>query len=370
MFGEVPPAELYNVDIASFYPTERDIQKLVLGIDPMQDLHGYDNPWPAGGGVNLLAPAQIADTTVRGVRFYADGDGTMQLRGTSEDGYSANFIYTIDEITLPSSDIYVHLLNPVANAQVSLFFYYNGSNVAGITLGAVNRIYKLTNLSGATINQINLVVASGQTVDITLTPMLCLDNVAKAFSPYSNICPISGWTGTNIYVSPTLDVQDATVYPISWHNEAGTVYGGTLDVLTGVLTVTWKSADMGDFPWVLRNNNQHRQAWKTDVSDMKFVPNDYPNPPPLLCEILKTIVPNTSWRSYEITYYDGQLNAMVATNEYADAEAFTTAMSGVQLVYEIATPLTYQLTPQQIATLHPGINNVWCDTGPVIELIS
>ena len=49
---------------------------------------------------------------------------------------------------------------------------------------------------------------------------------------------------------------------------------------------------------------------------------------------------------------------------------FKTAMSGVQLLYELATPLTDQLTPQQIATLRPGINNVWCDTGPVIELIS
>jgi hypothetical protein len=39
-------------------------------------------------------------------------------------------------------------------------------------------------------------------------------------------------------------------------------------------------------------------------------------------------------------------------------------VSGVQLVYELATPITYQLTPQEITTLL-GVNNVWSDCGPV-----
>jgi len=33
-----------------------------------------------------------------------------------------------------------------------------------------------------------------------------------------------------------------------------------------------------------------------------------------------------------------------------------------QFVYELATPITYDLTPQQIALLR-GDNNVWADTG-------
>ena len=31
---------------------------------------------------------------------------------------------------------------------------------------------------------------------------------------------------------------NGTTYPISWASEAGTVYGGTLDVVSGTLTVT------------------------------------------------------------------------------------------------------------------------------------
>jgi hypothetical protein len=37
-------------------------------------------------------------------------------------------------------------------------------------------------------------------------------------------------------------------------------------------------------------------------------------------------------------------------------------MSGVQLCYELATPITYQLTPQEVATLL-GSNRVWSDAG-------
>ena len=33
-----------------------------------------------------------------------------------------------------------------------------------------------------------------------------------------------------------------------------------------------------------------------------------------------------------------------------------------QLVYELATPITYHLTPQEITSLL-GVNNVWADTG-------
>lgn len=39
-------------------------------------------------------------------------------------------------------------------------------------------------------------------------------------------------------------------------------------------------------------------------------------------------------------------------------------MSGVQLVYELVTPIEYQLTQQEVTTLL-GTNNIWADTGDV-----
>ena len=52
------------------------------------------------------------------------------------------------------------------------------------------------------------------------------------------------------------------------------------------------------------------------------------------------------------------------------ADAFKSAMSGVQLCYELATPTTIQLTTQQIDSLL-GRNSVWADSGDVtVEYIA
>ena len=53
-----------------------------------------------------------------------------------------------------------------------------------------------------------------------------------------------------------------------------------------------------------------------------------------------------------------------ANLESLDTTAFKTAMDGVQLVYELATPTEVQLTPTEVKTLL-GQNNVWADTGEV-----
>jgi len=42
--------------------------------------------------------------------------------------------------------------------------------------------------------------------------------------------------------------------------------------------------------------------------------------------------------------------------------AGTTPTTGAQVVYQLSTPITYTLTPQEIRTLL-GENNLWADTG-------
>ena len=51
-------------------------------------------------------------------------------------------------------------------------------------------------------------------------------------------------------------------------------------------------------------------------------------------------------------------------NGFVNTSDFKAAMSGVQLVYKLATPIEYTLTPQEVTTLL-GTNNIWADTGDV-----
>ena len=57
----------------------------------------------------------------------------------------------------------------------------------------------------------------------------------------------------------------------------------------------------------------------------------------------------------------GNLNNTAFTikdTNYTDAAMFKQAMGDTEIVYELATPIEYDITPQQIALLL-GVNNVW-----------
>jgi phage-related protein len=56
----------------------------------------------------------------------------------------------------------------------------------------------------------------------------------------------------------------------------------------------------------------------------------------------------------------GANNVDIIDNNYTSASNFKSGVSGVKLVYELATPQTYQLTPQQIDLLL-GTNHLWSD---------
>lgn len=97
-----------------------------------------------------------------------------------------------------------------------------------------------------------------------------------------------------------------TAVSVSWQTEAGTVYGGTLDVLTGVLTVT--------------------------MANIASYAGESINEP---------------WLSSMDVYSSG-----------------ATPTTGAQVVYTLAAPETYQLTAQEAASLL-GANSIWADTGDV-----
>lgn len=138
----------------------------------------------------------------------------------------------------------------------------------------------------------------------------------------------------------------------------GTRYGGTLDVTSGKLTVDRAMVDMGTLSWIWYA--QYKFYFAPNVSDRK------PGPLNVISSAFET--KSGSWSGADPTeniIWGNGSNASVyvqTTTSYADAAAFTAAMSGVQLVYELATPIEVDLTPTQITTLL-GTNNVWADAG-------
>ena len=64
----------------------------------------------------------------------------------------------------------------------------------------------------------------------------------------------------------------------------------------------------------------------------------------------------------QIAHYNGET---LPGEWISDRDAYapgTTPTTRAQVVYELATPITYALTPQEISTFL-GTNNIWADTG-------
>ena len=142
-----------------------------------------------------------------------------------------------------------------------------------------------------------------------------------------------------------------------------TVYGGTLDVVTGELVATWGSVTFdGSENWSIYASGETYQCftkgltkkvgWKTSKTD-SFVNVDYAfsnNRYGIYCD-----------HPTNNQIYFRQPNADVVT--IANWKQWLNS-NPIQVVYELATPQTYQLTPTEVDTLL-GQNNVWSDVGNV-----
>ena len=237
------------------------------------------------------------------------------------------------------------------------------TTVKSSLVGAVNEIASYTPVYGNT--------ASGAiaTFDTSLAlPLqdctIAINAVQESGTPSpSSPKAISGFTGANIHVADneTPHVID-NVTAISWQSEAGTVYGGLLDVTSGKLTVTHSIVDLGSLTQWNKNTSFTNTLFVANVSDKKT------NNSNCIC---------TNYTNGGIATGGTFLNNMANNNFASDTsngiyirddskaslsgDDFKTAMSGVYLVYELATPVTYQLTPTQISAI-VGTNNVFTDT--------
>lgn len=180
-----------------------------------------------------------------------------------------------------------------------------------------------------------------------------------------NVRPISGWTGCTISQSGA-DTSDPTTFSISWQSEAGTVYGGTLDVTNGVLRVDRYFDDLSALSWEVKYTDSSNKTllsnvsryYKTTATSSDFILENY---------VARSGVAGTASLSNPDSknigfYWYG--NSVIETARYLYLVIDINSNPTGKIVYKLATPLTYQLTPTEISTLL-GTNNIWADTGDI-----
>ena len=461
------PAKDASGAVATFESEFEDapLKSCIVRVEPVQDLHGYDSPWPAGGGTNQW------DEELEIGSFDSHGNPTT----SSSYMRSKNYIPLIPNATY-------YFTRPSIIAWV--YYYTDTDYIEYVQLGSGVKTF--TPPSNAT--RAKFLVATS-TYGTTYNHDIAINypSSVTTYSPYSNECPITGWTGCevqrtgvnifdkdnvnalNAYIAnykvttnvnhrcvyipckpnttytvqkicigsgdqdrfsigytveiPSNDVacygiihstsasrvqgqmvslsittgQDAKylicwisystgyadsiatfqlelgsaatdyepykerTYPITFPTESGTIYGGYVDVTGGELVVNRAIVDLGTLSWLYTSGATYPR-FSAMVTGAKGYDGGVTAKG--VCSAYPIVSQNEGYHGAKtkcIAIVGGGY-VWAWDSAYTDAESFKTAMTGVQLCYELAEPIHYSLSPIEIRSLL-GQNNIWANTG-------
>lgn len=171
-----------------------------------------------------------------------------------------------------------------------------------------------------------------------------------------NVRPISGWDGVELHINNT-----SLTLPFP-----KTIYGGYVDLVKGVLVETHHKEDIPSSS-VSLNANKTTHLW------VQMSLTSYGKPlGSVMCNRLASLHYGDAGLEWSISCSSTGnrfiMNVPVS-NDIADINDVKAWIDDNPIygIYELATPITHQLTPQVIKTLK-GINNIWSDANGNIEL--
>ena len=138
------------------------------------------------------------------------------------------------------------------------------------------------------------------------------------------------------------------------------VYGGVLDVVTGVLRVTHTAVDLGDYVYDRQPATGGYYYFYSIFDNRDISGNNN------LCEIFqyKGASANVLTGDWQFSRSDSNTRFFFRADSITNGNDFRNAVSGYKIFYPLATPFDIQLTPTQIETII-GDNTIFADTGNI-----
>lgn len=153
---------------------------------------------------------------------------------------------------------------------------------------------------------------------------------------------------------------------VNWETEAGTIYGGTLNVTTGALTVTHGHVTLDGTETVTPPPMPPvgARVWLWTISGV--LTNEGVRNGNIIADRLRGVNGNTTSPYCVRISAASDLALYMPTDTFHSAEDVSEWLvnNNVSIAYELASPTTYQLTPTEVSTLL-GQNNVWSNTGDI-----
>ena len=353
-------------DIASFTASDAPLNSLTASIVPVQDLHGYDTPWAGGAGKNKLQNTATTQTK-NGVTFIVNDDGTVIINGTA----IANTTFDIN-----------------TSVSIEAGWIFSGSPTGGRLFcsnqqGRIDYARSIDGMETSVTQTVSdarvlIQVLEGNTLNnAKFSPMLRASTETDAtFAPYSNICPISGWTNETITVADDLQnptVTHTTTIPFTdGQGQSVEVFGGSVDVINGTSKneKTKEGVDLASLTWEVRYTGEVNQTISSSL------PSEYLQRTPVFMaeQYVRNgyvggvaSLNNPDERPIGIWNYRGSSSTETSTTTtiYMVVPKDTTPQG--KLVYDLATSNTFYSQPTSIKSID-GENNVSASTGQIETL--
>ena len=343
-------------EIVSFETDSENVfSKLQVDLEPTQEGSGDPSPSnvrPIRGnsevdvnidGKNLIPTKSSFSNTVNGITVDYDGEA-YHIHGTNTKtdtnyiaGYYANgtnvfepgAVYTVSTTTPLPSGLYLGVNSQKADGTATNAGV-NNANLFGDGIKKSNT-FTCTSESNGSLSGFFGVQANCGTVDVTFKIQLEEGSTATPYEPYQAQT-----------ITATLPQ---------------TVFGGYVDLISGKLVVDRKYVLGDTLDWAYASSGAYFYATTSDKE------KGYNN---VTCNIYATAQQSgvANLQNNQIVGGTNDTAVYVKDNRYTNATTFKQAMSGTGILYELATPQTYQLTPQQVNTL-VGTNNVWSEQGNI-----
>ena len=173
------------------------------------------------GAANLL-PSDATSTTISGITFDVNGDGSVHVSGTATANAAYDFLSSgAHDITLPTG---TYTLSGCPSGGSGSKWNLGINDTNNTYTNDFGSGTTFTVASTRTIRRCRIVVYSGQTVDFTFKPMLNAGTTAYPYVPYGN---------AGLWAQRTSDASVQTVTPIDLDgHELRSLPDGTRDEVT------------------------------------------------------------------------------------------------------------------------------------------
>lgn len=239
-----------DVAIASFDDGAENVpvKDLVIDINPVQDLHGQDAPYPAGGGSNVVKTASdmsiVIEPSTKGVgvakTVLADNVLIRNVKYNSDEFYNSNMSSTVTTSgntinattnnanygvgicvsASPSTTYYIGWTEQgIDYARAVSIAYYDASQLC-ISIDPSNGDLSFPISVTTPANTAFIVIclraifSGGSSVERVISNVW-ISKTNSGFAPYSNVCPITGWINVDV------DKYGGNLWDDTWYTDVG-----------------------------------------------------------------------------------------------------------------------------------------------------